>query len=261
MTGIRIERDGHVAVITIDRPQAANAIDQASWRAIGDGLAALDTDPGVRAVVLTGSGDKVFCAGADLKELARGELIPSEDRFAEWGFAGYVAHTVGVPTIAAVNGLALGGGTELTLASDLAVAVETAEFALPEVTRGIVASGGGAFRLPEQVPPKLAMELLLTGRRIDAARALELGLINAVVPVGQARVAAVALANEIAAAAPLAVRATKRLAQDIVDGHRRRERDLWVRAREERRAILATADAAEGMAAFAERRRPEWAAR
>lgn len=253
--------EDHIAVITIDRPEAANAIDRVTWEAIGDGLASADADSDVRVVILTGSGDRVFCAGADLKALQRGNLFPEAERFQEWGFAGFVNQVVSVPTIAAVNGVALGGGTELTLACDIAVAAEHARFGLPEVKRGIIASAGGAFRLPQQIPSKLAMELLLTGRAFSAERAHELGLINAVVPSGQALEAAMDIAREIARAAPLSVRATKRLATGTQAGARPGEEERWRLARAERDRILASADAAEGVAAFAEKREPQWQAR
>src|SRR6202034_1150593 len=140
-----------------------------------------DRDQEIRAVILTGAGEKAFCAGADLKALARGEpLIDPE--LAGWGFAGYVRHAISKPTIAAVNGLALGGGTEIVLATDLVVAAERARFGLPEVTRGLVAAAGGVIRLPAQLPRKIAMHMILTGEPVDAAVAARWGLVSAVVP-------------------------------------------------------------------------------
>jgi crotonobetainyl-CoA hydratase len=135
---VLVERDGPVMLITINRPNARNAVNEAVCRGVGDALAEAEADPSVRVVVLTGAGDKAFCAGADLKAIAAGERILPEGR-EHWGLAGWVNHPVGVPTIAAVNGPALGGGTELALASDLVVAADTATFGLPEVKRGLIA--------------------------------------------------------------------------------------------------------------------------
>ncbi|OLT11356.1 enoyl-CoA hydratase [Pseudonocardia sp. CNS-139] len=253
---VAAERHGHVLLVTINRPQARNAVNGPVTVGVGEALEHAEQDPEVRVVVLTGAGDRAFCAGLDLKE------GPGTDpRAARWGFAGYVAHAISKPTIAAVNGFALGGGTELVLASDLAVAVETATFGLPEVARGIVAGAGGAFRLPRQIPQKVAMEAVLTGRPLTAQRALELGLVNRVVPAEELLPATFALAAEIAANAPLAVQAGKRMARGIDDGHVPAEDADWARTRREAAAVLATDDAREGMRAFAEKRPPRWQGR
>src|SRR5215211_7050709 len=212
------ERHGHVLVATINRPEARNAVNLAVTIGLGDTLEEAERDRDVWAVVVTGAGDKAFCAGADLKAVARGEnLVINEQPRASWGFAGYVSHHISKPTIAAVNGFALGGGTEITLASDLAVAADTASFGLPEVKRGIYAGAGGAFRLPQQLPKKVAMEMILTGEPITAQRALELRLVNRVVPRDDVLDAALELAERICANAPLAVQASKRIALGIVD--------------------------------------------
>jgi len=187
--------------------------------------------------------------------------LPRTGKRAAWGFAGYVTHHISKPTIAAVNGTALGGGTELVLASDLAVAARSATFGLPEVKRGIIAGAGGVFRLPAQVPPKLAFELIFTGEPIDAERALELGLVNRVVPADQVLATALELAETIAANAPLAVQASKRVGQQIVDGGLPSEAELWNLSANERAAVRETADAKEGPLAFAEKRTPVWQAR
>ena len=141
---------------------------------VGDALEEAQHDPDVRAVVITGAGDKSFCAGADLKAISRRENLYHPDH-AEWGFAGYVHHFIDKPTIAAVNGTALGGGTELALASDLVVADELAKFGLPEVKRGLIAAAGGVFRIMDQLPRKVAMELLLTGEPTHRLRRLGVG--------------------------------------------------------------------------------------
>ncbi|MCU1523336.1 MAG: Enoyl-CoA hydratase/isomerase, partial [Microbacteriaceae bacterium] len=192
---------------------------------------------------------------------AAGEFNSNDDRLGKWGFAGYVAHHISKPTIAAVNGFALGGGTELVLQSDLAIAADTATFGLPEVTRGIYAGAGGAFRLPRAIPQKIAMEAILTGRPIPAAKAAELGLVNQVVPSDELLPAAFALAEAICQNAPLAVQASKRIAREIADGTVEREKADWARSNSERAGLMASADAGEGMRAFAEKRAPQWTGR
>ncbi|MBM7367382.1 crotonase/enoyl-CoA hydratase family protein [Gordonia hydrophobica] len=255
------ERRGHVEVITINRPESRNAVNAAVTDALGYAVERADTDPDIRAIVLTGAGSQSFCAGADLKALARGERIDasSRDRRA-WGFAGIVTHPISTPLIAAVNGTALGGGTELVLASDIAVAAESAQFGLPEVKRGIIAAAGGAFRIIDALPRKIGMELLLTGRTFSAQQAVDVGLINRVVPDADVVDAAVALADEIAANAPLAVQASKRLALGIVDGAVPSETSQWAANTAEILAVFKSRDAKEGPRAFAEKRAPRWRA-
>lgn len=253
------ERQRHVMIITINRPEARNAVNLAVHMGIGEALEEAEADPEVRAIILTGAGDQAFCAGADLKALARGEVMrPEKQEHIDWGFAGYVAHTISKPTIAAVNGVALGGGTELTLASDMAIAADSATFGLPEVKRGIFAGAGGAFRLARQVPPKIAMEILLTGDPITAQRALELGLVNAVAPRAQLLDQALELANRIAVNAPLSVRASKRIALGIQNGKVASEQDFWAMSAAEGAALMQSEDAKEGPRAFAEKRAPRW---
>jgi crotonobetainyl-CoA hydratase len=256
------EQRGNVLVITINRPEVRNAVNIEVWRGIGRALVLADENPEIRAVVLTGAGDKAFCAGADLKALSRGEQItPTDPVEVSWGFAGYVQHRISKPTIAAVNGPALGGGTELTLASDLAVAADNAIFGLPEVTRGILAAAGGVIRLPLQVPTKVAMEMILTGAPITAQKALELGLVNAVVPQSEVLEAAIALAERICANAPLAVQASKRIAMGIRDGIVASEDAAWALNERETDQIMLSADAQEGPLAFAAKRAPVWQGR
>jgi crotonobetainyl-CoA hydratase len=192
--------------------------------------------------------------------VARGEnIMPPETR--EWGFAGYVTHHIGKPTIAAVRGFALGGGTEIALASDLVVAAEDAKFGLPEVRRGIIAGAGGAFRLAGQLPPKIAMELLLTGEALDAAEARGLGLVNRVVPADRVVAEAIALATTIAANAPLAVQASKRIARGIAEGRVAAEESAWKISVREGIGVMDSRDAKEGPRAFAEKRAPVWQAK
>ncbi|OBB06767.1 enoyl-CoA hydratase, partial [Mycolicibacterium fortuitum] len=205
--GALVEKRGNVLLITINRPEARNAINGSVSLAVGDALEQAQNDPEIRAVVITGSGDKSFCAGADLKAISRGENLFHPEH-PEYGFAGYVSHFIDKPTIAAVNGTALGGGTELALASDLIVAEESAKFGLPEVKRGLIAGAGGVFRIAEQLPRKVANELLFTGEPMSSADALRWGLINQVVPDGTVVDAALKLAERITGNAPLAVQAS-----------------------------------------------------
>jgi crotonobetainyl-CoA hydratase len=259
---VRTERRGHILIATINRPEVRNAVNLAVTIGLGDALEDADTDRDIWAVVVTGAGDKAFCAGADLKAVARGEnLMVAEQPRASWGFAGYVSHHISKPTIAAVNGFALGGGTEITLASDLAVAADTASFGLPEVKRGIYAGAGGVFRLPQQLPKKIAMELILTGEPISAQRALELGLVNRVVQQADVLEAALALADRMCVNAPLAVQASKRIANGIAGGRVATDEPFWSASADEGKHIMATNDAVEGPRAFAEKRQPVWEAR
>jgi len=258
---VQAERHDHVMLVTLNRPDARNAVNNELATGVGEALDYADETADVWALIITGAGDKAFCAGADLKEAATGRLGQGDDRFARWGFAGYVAHSISKPTIAAVNGFALGGGTEIVLASDLAVAIETASFGLPEVKRGIFAGAGGAFRLARQIPDKIAMEHLLTGRSMTAARALELGLVNRVVPADQLLVEAFALADEICQNAPLSVQTSKRIARGITDGRVATEDDDWARSAAEGQRLMRSEDAMEGMRAFAEKRAPRWQGR
>lgn len=255
------EMRGNVLIITINRPQARNAINAAVHLGIGEALEQAEVDPEIRVVILTGAGDKAFCAGADLVALSRGERLAPEDPVkAAWGFAGFVKHPISKPIIAAVNGFALGGGTELALASDLIVAADHAQFGLPEVKRGIMAAAGGAFRLAQQLPVKLAMEYLLTGEPFSAAQAKELGLVNMVVPLDDLMAEAFSLAERIAANAPLSVQASKRIAMQIADGKQACDDDFWRLNALESRAIMRSQDAREGPRAFAEKRAPVWKA-
>ena len=255
-----IERRGNVMIITINRPEARNAVNSAVSTAVGDALEQAQHDPDVRAVVITGAGEKSFCAGADLKAIARRENLYHPDH-GEWGFAGYVRHFIDKPTIAAVNGTALGGGTELALASDLVVAEERAQFGLPEVKVGLIAGAGGVFRIVHQLPRKVALEMLLTGEPITAAEALKWGLINQVVPDGTVLEAALALAERVTVNAPLSVQASKRIAYGADDGVIPDEEPGWSRTAREFRALLKSEDAKEGPRAFAEKRQPVWNAR
>ncbi|KKC06507.1 crotonase/enoyl-CoA hydratase family protein [Mycobacterium nebraskense] len=257
---VLVERHGEVMVITINRPAARNAVNGAVSIGVGDALDEAQHDPEVRAVVITGAGDKSFCAGADLKAISRRENLYHPDH-PEWGFAGYVHHFIDKPTIAAVNGTALGGGTELALASDLVVADERAKFGLPEVKRGLIAAAGGVFRIVQQLPRKVGMELLLTGEPITASDAFEWGLINQVVKEGAVLEAALALAARVTVNAPLSVQASKRIAYGVDEGVVTDEEAGWARTMDAMRDLIRSEDAREGPLAFAEKREPVWKAR
>jgi crotonobetainyl-CoA hydratase len=251
-----LERRGHIAVITLNRPEAMNAVNAALSIAVGAALEELAADPELRVGVITGAG-RAFCAGADLKELSRGNGIGDPDH-PEYGFAGLVQHFIDKPLIAAVNGFALGGGTEIVLASDLAVMSQDASLGLPEVKRGLIAAAGGLLRLPRQIPPKIALEMALTGTPIDAAAAALWGLVNRVVPADQVLPTALALADTIATNAPLSVRASKRIVHRVNDFGSDWDSPIWQMSFEEGGPVFVSKDAMEGTLAFAEKRAPRW---
>jgi enoyl-CoA hydratase/carnithine racemase len=219
----------------------------------------LARDRDVWVVVVTGAGDRAFCAGADLKAMVERNASGAPRREpGPNGFAGLVKRDFAKPVVAAVNGLAYGGGFEVVLACDLAVADERARFALPEVKRGIVAAAGGLVRLSTRIPLAVAEEMALTGDPITAQRAAELGLVNRVVPAGRSVDAALELAERVAANAPLAVRMSKTLLRRAVSTA---EDELWRLQAALGRNLLASADASEGPRAFAEKRAPVWRGR
>lgn len=251
--------DDGVLSITLDRPKA-NAIDVATSRALHAAFARLDADPALRVGIITGAGERFFSAGWDLGQAAAGEAIDADH--GPGGFAGLTEYfSLRKPVIAAINGLAFGGGFELALAADLIVAAEHAEFALPEALRGMLADAGGVLRLPRRLPRAVAMELLLTGRRMGAAEAASHGLVNAVVPAAELPAAARALARRILAAAPLAISAIKEVVhftegQDIAQAYRTLRSGLPAYS-----AMLSSSDAKEGPQAFVEKRTPVWQGR
>ena len=257
---VRTAAEGQVLVITIDRPPA-NAIDTATSRALYAAFDHLDRDPLMRVGILTGAGDRFFSAGWDLKAAAHGESIEADH--GPGGCAGLTEFfDISKPVIAAVNGLAFGGGFELVLATDLVVAADHADFALTEVTLGLVADAGGLLRLPARVPRAIALEYLLTGRRFGAAEAARWGLVNKVVPAQEVMATARTLAAAICAAAPLAVAAVLEILREtegvsVSDGYR----ILTGNTLPAYRAMLDSQDAREGARAFAARRRPVWRGR
>ncbi len=249
----RVEVNDGIMAITIDRPNQRNAMTMAAAEIIAAALIRLDADDELMVAILTGAGG-TFCAGMDLKRFADGEVPRVPGR----GFGGLTEAPPRKPLIAAVEGWALGGGFELVLACDLVVAGESARFGLPEVSRGLLARGGGAVRLPRRLPRGIALEVGLTGQPLDAAHAAHFGLVNKVVADGEALRAARDLALVIAANAPLAVQATKRLAVESADWP---SDELFRRQKPITDAVFASADAAEGARAFAERRPPVWVGR
>ncbi|MFI9452422.1 crotonase/enoyl-CoA hydratase family protein [Amycolatopsis sp. NPDC052450] len=247
---VRTERVGATLLITIDRPQARNAVNAAVAAGLAEALDLLETDPGLRAGVLTGA-DGSFSAGMDLKAALKGESPEIPGR----GFGGLTEAELSKPLIAAVEGWAMGGGFELALGCDLIVAAEDAKFGLPEVKRGLLAAGGGVIRLPKRIPHHLAMEFLLTGEPIGAERAGSLGLVNRVVPSGEAAAVALQLAEQVAANAPLALALVKKIVR-AADGVP--DAQAFATQRAELPALMKSADVREGMRAFAERRAPQW---
>jgi crotonobetainyl-CoA hydratase len=255
------ELQGHVALITLNRPQALNAVNSALSAAVGGHLETAVADPQVRVIVVTGAG-RAFCAGADLKEIAAGRDVFAPEH-PEWGFAGIAQHWVGKPVIAAVNGYAMGGGTEIAMACDLVVAGDDTAFGLPEVKRGLIAAAGGVVRLQRQIPLKRALELALTGEPIDAATALAWGLINRVVPGGEVLESAMALAEQIAGNAPLSVQYTKQVMHQAAAAGSDWDPswsggEVWALNDAVMATVFASADALEGSSAFAQKRAPVW---
>lgn len=257
---VRTTVEDQTLIVTLDKPKA-NAVDVATSRALYAAFERLRNNPELRVAILTGAGERFFCAGWDLKAAAAGEGVNADH--GPGGFAGLTEFLdIGKPVIAAVNGLAFGGGFELVLAADLVVAAEHAEFALTEVTLGLVPDAGGLLRLPGRLPRPIAVELLLTGRRLTAAEAARWGLVNRVVPAEQVMTAARELAGAICAAAPLSVAAALEILRETeataVGAGYAIQRSRGLPAYQ---AMLGSADAAEGALAFTERRPPVWQGR
>ena len=256
MAIVEYEQRGHVAVLTINRPEARNAVNGEVASGIEEAIDRIEADDDTWVSVLTGAGT-VFCAGADLKAISSGQAGGLNT--AKGGFAGIVRRDRKKPIIAAVDGRAFAGGCEIALACDLIVASTAAEFGLPEVKRSLVAAGGGLFRLPQALPTKIAMELVLTGDPIKAERAYALGMVNELVEQGQAVDAAVALAERICVNAPLAVRESRGVVLKAlgVDD----EKELWDLSNAAFATVAQSEDFGEGPRAFIEKRAPQWKGR
>lgn len=238
-----------VLVITLNRPEAKNAVNKALAEGVAAALERLDSDDDLRVGIITGAGG-TFCSGMDLKGFLKGESPVVEGR----GFAGLTLRPPEKPLIAAVEGYALAGGMEVALSCDLIVANQDAKFGIPEVKRGLVAGAGGLIRMPRQIPSRLAMEYALTGDFIDAARAFDIGLINRVTE-GAALDAAKELAGRINENGPLAVRISKQIVQQQAEWS---ADNMWDEQTELMKPVFTSKDAREGAAAFAEKRKPEW---
>jgi enoyl-CoA hydratase len=239
-----------IMTVTLNRPEAKNAAN----KALADGVAAamdeLDSNDDIAVAILTGAGG-TFCSGMDLKAFVTGEMPVVEGR----GFAGLSEYAPRKPLIAAVEGYALAGGLELAISCDLIVTADNAKFGIPEAKRGLAAAAGGLVKLPRQIPPRLAMELALTGDFVSAQRAYDMGLVNQVVPAGTALDAAKAMAAKIAANGPLAVAVSKQVILESADWN---SDEMWKKQQEIVNHVFTSADAIEGSVAFAEKRAPNW---
>jgi enoyl-CoA hydratase/carnithine racemase len=252
----RLERDGRILTVILDRPELLNALHPPAHLELDGVWGDFEKDPELWVAIVTGAGERAFCAGNDLKFQAAGGRVAIPPS----GFGGITArYDLVKPVIAAVNGVAMGGGFEIALACDLIVASERAVFALPEPRVGLAALAGGIHRLPRQIGQKHAMGMLLTGRRVSAEEGLRLGFVNEVVPPGELLAAARRWADAICECAPLSVRATKQAALRGLDAPSLREA---VDGRyEQMAAMIRSGDFVEGPRAFAEKRRPEWKGR
>ncbi|MGE2712733.1 crotonase/enoyl-CoA hydratase family protein [Mycolicibacterium litorale] len=246
---VLLERQGRTLIITINRPEARNAVNFAVSQGLADAVDELDGDTSLSVAVLTGAGGN-FCAGMDLKAFAAGERVDIPGRG-----IGFTERPPRKPLISAVEGYALAGGTEVVLATDLVVASSAAKFGIPEVKRGLVAAGGGLLRLPRRIPYQKALELALTGESFTAEQGAAWGFVNKVTEPGQALAGAVELAERITANGPLAVAVTKEI---LVRSAEWSESEMWSKQMELIIPVFSSNDAKEGAIAFAEKRAPNW---
>jgi crotonobetainyl-CoA hydratase len=250
------QREGNLFVITINRPEVMNSLHPPANRALSAAFDEFHNDPALWVAIVTGAGERAFSAGNDLKYQASGGDMSGQPKT---GFGGITSRFDLVkPVIAAVNGVAMGGGFEIALACDLIIAAENAVFALPEPRVGLAALAGGVHRLPRQIGLKNAMGMMLTGRRVTAAEGQALGFVNEVVPVGQALAGAKRWAAQILECAPLSVRASKQAAYQGLEGGLA---EAMAGSYDELRRMVKSEDFVEGPKAFAEKRPPRWKGR
>jgi len=250
---LRTERRGPILILTLDRPEARNTITPGLLVALGRAVLDAEADPQLRAVVLTASGERTFCAGMDLRATGDDFAAAMRDEEAAAGFAKLLHGELSLPVVGAAGGSAVAGGLELLLGCDLIVASSEARFGLPEVKRGLIPGGNGTL-LAARIPLANALELVLTGESISAARALEIGLVNRVVPPAEVLTTALALAERIAANGPLAVAAARELVRLGATDLEAARRQTAERAP----GLFASADAQEGARAYLEKREPVW---
>ncbi|MCB1475730.1 MAG: enoyl-CoA hydratase/isomerase family protein [Rhodobiaceae bacterium] len=255
---ILFEKRGHVAILTLNRPRVMNAVNRALWFGAGEAIDEFAADPAMKVLIITGAGERAFCAGSDLKAKAAGEMEFTAEEWARWGYAGIIRHFVPKPVIAAVNGLALGGGTEIALSCDLIVAAEHASIGLPEPLHGQIAGAGGLLRLPRQIPLKVAMNTILTGEFMSAEEAKGWGLVNDVVPAGELIDKALEKAEKICAASPAAIRASKETVYRGLEVPLDFPGEAWKINQSFIDIVEAGPDSKEGAKAFAEKRHPVW---
>lgn len=247
---VTLEVGDRIAVVTINRPEARNAVDASVAQGLSAALDEVEARRDISVGILTGAGGN-FCAGMDLKAFLRGEVVRLPDR----GFAGVTQVRSSKPWIAAIEGYALAGGFEIALWADLIVGTSESKVGLPEVKRGLVANAGGLLRLPRQMPRRIAAELVLTGDIVPASQLQPYGIVNRIVPAGEALREAREMASRIAENGPLAIAASKRVLDEGVDWN---TAEMFDRQNEITLPVFSSADAQEGARAFAEKRRPAW---
>jgi enoyl-CoA hydratase/carnithine racemase len=255
---LETEQVGAVRILRINRPEARNSLNGEVISGIGLGVAEADDDPEVGAVVITGTGDRAFCAGMDLRGFAQGRNVEAErQETGRKAYQAFIRRGISKPVIGAANATAVAGGFELLMACDLIVASDEARFGLPEVKRALFPAGGGVF-MSRRIPLAVALELTLTGDYIDAPRALDLGLVNRIVAPSDVMGEALALAGTIAANGPLAVKAIKRLVRAAAELP---PAEVWEMQESAHPEIFGSEDAKEGATAFIEKRPPVWKGR